>query len=330
MGGDFNLDYPPAWLRPLSRDNPGPVDRRLSRRTGSPVRLVRRRSMPRRPERVQIMYGVGGERGRSEHTLDHLSGHRDSRPPLTRIPCATRTPLSCRRTASPAAPSSAPASAPRGRERNIGSGAAFSGPGAGSTDDRDPVARFSHPGSAHRRPYRRASANNASVSRRPASSTAGTRRTSAGSRVSEDDPRIAQAHAPSAAGTAALPKVAGRGSVGGLPSGCQSRPCRRPRRSARCRPRRTPNPARSLQQALERLIRLLHATEDGGSARIATSCRGVVLGVPQIAEDRWRSGGDSLQPYSWVLEPMLERTAFEILDRRYRRGAYGAYTCRLG
>jgi len=36
--------------------------------------------MPRRPERVQIMYGVGGERDRSEHTLDHLSSHRDSRP----------------------------------------------------------------------------------------------------------------------------------------------------------------------------------------------------------------------------------------------------------
>jgi len=59
--------------------------------------------------------------------------------------------------------------------------------------------------------------------------------------VSENDPRITQAHAPSAAGTSALPNVAGRGSVSGLPSGCQSRPCRRPRRSARRRPRRTPS-----------------------------------------------------------------------------------------
>jgi len=32
--------------------------------------------------------------------------------------------------------------------------------------------------------------------------------------------------------------------------------------------------------------------------------------------------------YSWLFEPMLERTGFEILDRSYVRGAYGAYTCR--
>jgi ubiquinone/menaquinone biosynthesis C-methylase UbiE len=32
--------------------------------------------------------------------------------------------------------------------------------------------------------------------------------------------------------------------------------------------------------------------------------------------------------YSWLFEPMLERTGFEILDRTYVRGAYGAFTCR--
>ena len=32
--------------------------------------------------------------------------------------------------------------------------------------------------------------------------------------------------------------------------------------------------------------------------------------------------------YSWLFEPMLERTGFEILDRAYVRGAYGAFTCR--
>ncbi len=32
--------------------------------------------------------------------------------------------------------------------------------------------------------------------------------------------------------------------------------------------------------------------------------------------------------YSWLFEPMLERTGFDILDKRYVRGAYGAYTCR--
>jgi ubiquinone/menaquinone biosynthesis C-methylase UbiE len=32
--------------------------------------------------------------------------------------------------------------------------------------------------------------------------------------------------------------------------------------------------------------------------------------------------------YSWLLESMLDRTGFEILDRHYRRSAYGTYTCR--
>ena len=32
--------------------------------------------------------------------------------------------------------------------------------------------------------------------------------------------------------------------------------------------------------------------------------------------------------YSWLLDVMLEHTGFEILDRSFRRSAYGAYTCR--
>ena len=32
--------------------------------------------------------------------------------------------------------------------------------------------------------------------------------------------------------------------------------------------------------------------------------------------------------YSWLLDLMLERTGFEILDRSFRRSAYGAYTAR--
>jgi len=32
--------------------------------------------------------------------------------------------------------------------------------------------------------------------------------------------------------------------------------------------------------------------------------------------------------YSWLFEALLERTGFDILDREYVRGAYGAYTCR--
>jgi SAM-dependent methyltransferase len=32
--------------------------------------------------------------------------------------------------------------------------------------------------------------------------------------------------------------------------------------------------------------------------------------------------------YAWLLEPMLDRTGFDVVDRAFRRGAYGAYTCR--
>ena len=35
--------------------------------------------------------------------------------------------------------------------------------------------------------------------------------------------------------------------------------------------------------------------------------------------------------YSWLMEAMLERVGFTIVDRSYRRSAYGAYTCvRMG
>jgi hypothetical protein len=32
--------------------------------------------------------------------------------------------------------------------------------------------------------------------------------------------------------------------------------------------------------------------------------------------------------YSWQFEAMLERTGFDVLDRRYVRNAYGSFTCR--
>ena len=31
--------------------------------------------------------------------------------------------------------------------------------------------------------------------------------------------------------------------------------------------------------------------------------------------------------YSWLFEPLLERTGFTIIERHYRRAAYGTYTC---
>lgn len=32
--------------------------------------------------------------------------------------------------------------------------------------------------------------------------------------------------------------------------------------------------------------------------------------------------------YSWLLDVILDRTGFDIVDRQFRRGAYGAYSCR--
>ena len=31
--------------------------------------------------------------------------------------------------------------------------------------------------------------------------------------------------------------------------------------------------------------------------------------------------------YAWLLEAMLERTGFDVVERSFRRSAYGTYTC---
>jgi len=48
--------------------------------------------------------------------------------------------------------------------------------------------------------------------------------------------------------------------------------------------------------------------------------------------DRRRAGEHvrgEFSTYSWLLDAMLERTGFEILERSFRRSVYGTYTCRL-
>jgi GH15 family glucan-1,4-alpha-glucosidase len=80
VGGKWNWDYRFAWLRDLSfvtralwvascPDEPSRylewIARALGRLDGG---------------HVQIMFGLDGERDLSEHTLEHLSGFRDSRP----------------------------------------------------------------------------------------------------------------------------------------------------------------------------------------------------------------------------------------------------------
>lgn len=80
MGGELNFDYRYAWLRDLSLTTrslwigacPDEPARLFDWFTNAAGRVGE--------ELFQIMYGVGGERDITEHTLDHLGGYHDSRP----------------------------------------------------------------------------------------------------------------------------------------------------------------------------------------------------------------------------------------------------------
>jgi GH15 family glucan-1,4-alpha-glucosidase len=80
-GGDGNWDYRYGWLRDAAM-----VARALSSSACSDEAtryfdwIVRAGVSCRHAERVQIMFGVEGERDLSEHELDHLAGHLGSRP----------------------------------------------------------------------------------------------------------------------------------------------------------------------------------------------------------------------------------------------------------
>jgi SAM-dependent methyltransferase len=65
-------------------------------------------------------------------------------------------------------------------------------------------------------------------------------------------------------------------------------------------------------------------------ARIADWFAGAVddPAVGYTADDLAAHVRDEHSTYTWLLEPMLVRTGFEIVDRDVRRGAYAAYTCR--
>jgi GH15 family glucan-1,4-alpha-glucosidase len=81
MGGGLNFDYRYAWLRDLSLTIrslwiaacPDEANRFLAWISQAAGQI-------RSHERVQIMYGVEGERDLAEHELDHLAGFRGSRP----------------------------------------------------------------------------------------------------------------------------------------------------------------------------------------------------------------------------------------------------------
>jgi hypothetical protein len=81
MGGGLNFDYRYAWLRDLSLTIrslwiaacPDEANRFLAWISQAAGQIGSH-------ERVQIMYGVEGERHLAEHELDHLAGFRGSRP----------------------------------------------------------------------------------------------------------------------------------------------------------------------------------------------------------------------------------------------------------
>ncbi len=80
MGGELNFDYRYAWLRDLSLTTRSLW---IAACPDEPARLFdwfANAAGKVGEELFQIMYGVGGERDLTEHTLDHLSGYHDSRP----------------------------------------------------------------------------------------------------------------------------------------------------------------------------------------------------------------------------------------------------------
>ena len=80
VGAELNFDYRFAWLRDLSLTMRSLWIAACPDEAGRLFRWIADASGHLGDERVQIMYGVEGERVLSEHELDHLPGFRASRP----------------------------------------------------------------------------------------------------------------------------------------------------------------------------------------------------------------------------------------------------------
>ena len=80
VGGELNFDYRYAWLRDLSLTIRSLWIAACPDEAGRLFRWIANAGGHLGDERVQIMYGVAGERNLAETELAHLSGFRDSRP----------------------------------------------------------------------------------------------------------------------------------------------------------------------------------------------------------------------------------------------------------
>jgi hypothetical protein len=71
---------------------------------------------------------------------------------------------------------------------------------------------------------------------------------------------------------------------------------------------------------------------DGAEQRIESWMSGAVSdpGAGWTAEELAEHVRSEFSTYSWLLDSVLDRTGFEILERTFRRSAYGTYTCRSG
>jgi len=82
IGGPLNFDYRFAWLRDLSLTIRSLWIAACPDEADQLFRWIAQAAGQLGDDRVQVMYGVAGERDLTEHALDHLAGFHGSRPVL--------------------------------------------------------------------------------------------------------------------------------------------------------------------------------------------------------------------------------------------------------